>query len=238
MTGLTSQTQNVGPTRRVQFLSGVRGVFPLMVGDFPFGLIYGALAVRSGIPQPAAQAMSSLVFAGSAQFMVAQMTAAAVPGLVIVAAIIVVNLRHALYSASIAPYIQHLPKRWKALLAYLLTDEAYVTAAVEYEKKGVTPNGHWYFLGAGVGLWVIWQISTALGILLGPVLPEAWPLDFFLPLTFIAMVVPLLKDRATVGSAVAAGVVAVAAFSLPYKSSIILATLVGVAVGMLLEDHP
>lgn len=220
-----------------QFWRGVKGVFPLMVGDFPFGIIYGAMAIKAGLDIAAAQGMSSLVFAGSAQFMIAQMLNASVPLVVITVAIVVVNLRHALYSASIAPYIQHLPMRWKAFLAYILTDEAYVTAAVEYEKVGVTPYGHYYFMGAGMGLWTIWQISTFLGIRLGEVIPNDWPLDFFLPLTFIAMVIPLLKDRATVGAAVAAGLAAVIAFSLPYKLSIVLAAVVGILVGIWLEKR-
>ena len=220
-----------------QFWQGVKGVFPLMVGDFPFGIIYGALAIKAGLDFAAAQGMSTLVFAGSAQFMIAQMLKASVPLVVITVAIVVVNLRHALYSASIAPFIQHLPFRWKAFLAYLLTDEAYVTAAVEYEKVGVTQFGHYYFMGAGMGLWTIWQISTLLGIQLGSIIPSNWPLDFFLPLTFIAMVIPLLKDKATVGAAVAAGLAAVIAFSLPYKLSIVLAALVGILVGLWLEKR-
>lgn len=233
----TSTLPTPSHPRLNQFWRGVKGVFPLMVGDFPFGIIYGALAIKAGLDVAASQGMSALVFAGSAQFMIAQMLNAAVPLAVITLAIIVVNLRHALYSASIAPYIQHLPTRWKVFLAYLLTDEAYVTAAVEYEKVGVTPYGHYFFMGAGMGLWTIWQISTLLGIILGPVIPEAWPLDFFLPLTFIAMVIPLLKDRATVGAAVAAGLAAVVAFSLPYKLSIVLAAFVGILAGLWLEKR-
>jgi 4-azaleucine resistance transporter AzlC len=234
---ISQEINSMKDTRSAQFWAGIKGVFPLLVGDFPFGIIYGALAVKGGIPLQAAQSMSWLVFAGSAQFMIAQMVNAAVPGLVITLAIIVINLRHALYSASIAPYVQHLSNRWKALLAYLLTDEAYVTSITHYDKVGVTPNGHWYFLGAGIALWTIWQISTAIGVFLGPIIPSSWPLDFTLPLTFIAMVIPTLKDRGTVGAAIAAGITAVIAFSLPYKLSIVLAALVGILVGLWLEKR-
>lgn len=234
---MTASNAQINDTRLNQFWGGIKGVFPLLIGDFPFGLIYGALAIKGGISVPATQLMSSLVFAGSAQFMIAQMVIAAVPGIVIAMAIIVINLRHALYSASIAPYFQHLSDRWKAILAYFLTDEAYVTAVTHYDKVGMTPKGHWYFLGAGLGLWTIWQISTGLGIFLGPIIPESWPLDFFLPLTFIAMVIPVLKDKATVGAAIAAGMAAIIAYSLPYKLSIVLAALVGILVGLWLEKR-
>jgi predicted branched-subunit amino acid permease len=91
------------------FLAGVRAESPLLIGVFPFGLIYGALAIGAGISPAAAQMMSSIVFAGSSQFIAAQLIHDAAPGLVIVLTIAVVNLRHMLYSASVAPYIEHLP---------------------------------------------------------------------------------------------------------------------------------
>ncbi len=148
-----------------------------------------------------------------------------------------INLRHMLYSASIAPYIKDLSTRWKSVLAYLLTDEAYAATVVHYQEQGATPTSHWFFLGAGLALWTTWQVSSALGIFLGAALPASWPLDFALPLTFIAMVVPVLKDRPMVAAAISAGLVALLAYALPYKLGFILAALVGIAIGMLLERH-
>ncbi len=217
------------------FWAGVQAEIPLLIGVFPFGLIYGALALNAGLSIPAAQMMSSIVFAGSAQFITAQLVHDAAPGFVIVLTIAVVNLRHMLYSASLAPYLASLPRRWKTLLSYLLTDEAYAPTILYYEKDGITPHAHWFLLGAGSSLWINWQISTALGIFLGAAIPDSWSLDFALPLTFIAMVVPVLKNRAMIAAALSAGVVALAAFSLPYKLGLILAALVGILVGTILE---
>ncbi len=226
---MNKQTQN--------FLAGVRAEIPLLISGFPEGMIYGALALNAGLSNVASQMMSSLVFAGSAQFITAQLVHDATPGFVIVLTIAVVNLRHMLYSVSLAPYLASLPTRWKALLAYLLTDEAYAATVIHYENEGMTPFGHWFFLGAGFSLWFIWQVSTALGIFLGTAIPELWSLDFALPLTFIAMVVPVLKNQPAIAAAVSAGVVALVAFSLPYKLGLILAALVGIAVGTVLEGR-
>lgn len=220
-----------------QFWAGIRAEIPLLIGVFPFGLIYGALALNAGLSPAAAQMMSSIVFAGSAQFITSQLVHELTPGLVIVLTIAVVNLRHVLYSASLAPYLASLPTRWKVLLSYLLTDEAYAPTVVHYEKNGLTPYTHWFWLGAGLSLWLIWQTSTALGIFLGAAIPESWSLDFALPLTFIAMVVPVLKDRPATAAALSAGAVALAAYSLPYKLGLILAALVGILVGTLLEGR-
>jgi 4-azaleucine resistance transporter AzlC len=200
-------------------------------------MIYGVLARQSGIAAPAAQAMSSIVFAGSSQFITAQLVQQAVPGLVIVLTIAVVNLRHALYSASVASYLQHLSLRWKALLSYLLTDEAYAVTITHYNREGCDGNQHWFFLGAGLGLWTCWQVSTAAGIFLGAVIPSSWSLDFALPLTFIALVVPALRDRAGLAAALVGGVAAVLTFSLPYRLGIIVAALAGVIAGLWLENR-
>jgi len=218
-------------------LQGIRFEFPLLVGVFPFGLIYGAAALRAGLDPALAQAMSSIVFAGSAQFLTAQLIHDSAPALVIVLTIATVNLRHLLYSASLAPFVSHLPLRWRALLAYLLTDEAYAAVILHYQKEGIRASGHWFFLGAGASLWLTWQLSTALGIFLGATIPETWPLDFALPLTFIAMLVPTLKDWSLVVAALAAGVTALLAAALPFNLGLVLAALVGIAAGMLVERH-
>jgi 4-azaleucine resistance transporter AzlC len=217
------------------FWAGARAEIPLLIGVFPFGMIYGALALNAGLSTVEAQMMSSMVFAGSAQFITTQLVHDLAPGFVIVLTIAVVNLRHVLYSASLAPYLTALPTRWKVLLSYLLTDEAYAPTVIHYETEGSTPYAHWFLLGAGLSLWTTWQISTALGIFLGTAIPELWSLDFALPLTFIAMVVPVLKNRPAIAAALSAGIVALFAFSLPYKLGLILAALVGIGVGTLLE---
>lgn len=217
------------------FWAGVRAELPLLIGVFPFGLIYGALALSAGLSPAASQMMSSIVFAGSAQFATAQLIHDASPAFVIVVTIAMINVRHMLYSASMAPYVQKLSTRWKSLLAYLLTDEAYAATIIHYQEQGATATSHWFFLGAGVALWTTWQASSALGIFLGTALPESWPLDFALPLTFIALVVPVVKDRPMLAAALSAGLVALLANALPFKLGFILAALVGIAVGMWME---
>ncbi len=80
--------------------------------------------------------MSSVVFAGSAQFIAVQLLGAGASAVVILMVVFIVNLRHALYSASMAPHLRHLGPGWKLLLAYLLTDEAYVVSIMHYDRRG------------------------------------------------------------------------------------------------------
>lgn len=217
---------------------GVRAELPLVLGVIPFGMIYGVLALEAGLSSAQTQSMSALVFAGSAQFITTQLVQSAAPGVIIVLTILVVNLRHALYSASLAPHLQRLPLRWKLLLAYLLTDEAYAPAITHYEQTGSPALKHWFFLGAGLTLWTGWQLSTAAGLTLGAVVPENWSLDFTLALTFIALVVPRLRNRPSLAAALVAGGAALLAFGLPYKLGLLAAALSGILAGTLLEGKP
>lgn len=211
---------------------GIIETIPLLIGIAPFGMIYGVLAVKAGFPPAAAQAMSAILFAGSSQFMIVNLVAAGSPWLVVVLTAVVVNLRHALYSASLAPFLKHLPAGWKAVLAYVLVDEAYAVGIHHYEREGSAGHQHWFLLGSGLAVWVCWQASTALGIFLGAQIPAAWSLDFTLALTFIAIVVPGLKNRPLLLSAVTAAVTTVVAHPLPYKLGLILAALAGIAAGL------
>jgi 4-azaleucine resistance transporter AzlC len=220
---------------RSEFWAGVRAELPLLVGVFPFGMIYGLLALEAGLEAGAAQGMSAIVFAGSAQFLTSQLVHEGAPALVMVLTIAIVNLRHLLYSASLAPHVRQLSVRWKLLLSYLLTDEAYAVTITHYEGEGQGRPAHWFFLGAGLALWTTWQVSTALGIFVGARMPADWPLDFAMPLTFIAIVVPGIRDRATLAAALTAGAAALLVAALPFKLGLVLATLVGIAAGTLLE---
>jgi 4-azaleucine resistance transporter AzlC len=220
-----------------EFLLGVRDELPIMVGVVPFGMIYGILALGVDLEAAAAQSMSYIIFAGSAQFMTVQLVGLATPAAVMIITAFVINLRHALYSASVAPFVRHLNPVWKGILAYLLTDEAYAVTITHYQKEGVSENKHWYFLGAGLALWTSWQISTAVGVFLGAQVPASWGLEFTLALTFIALVVPQIKDRPSLLSALTAGLVALLAAGLPYRLNLLTAALVGIVVGLWSEQR-
>lgn len=215
---------------------GVRAQIPILLGVVPFGLIFGALAISQGIPAWVTMGLSLFVFAGSAQFVAAGMLASAAPAAVIVATILVINLRHVLYSASLAPRLRRLPLRWRAPLAWLLTDEAFATTSTHFQT-GHERAGHWYMLGSGLTLWASWQVSTAFGVFVGAQVPSNWSLEFALPLTFLALLTPTLIDRPTVLAAVTAGVTAVGLAWLPFKLGLLAASLLGIGMGLALERY-
>lgn len=222
-------------SRSSEFRAGVLALLPLLLGVFPFGMIYGVLALESGLAAWQAQAMSALVFAGSSQIVLCQLLAGHAPLAVIFVTIAIVNLRHVLYSASVAPETRHLPGGWKALLAYLLTDEAYAVMMARVRTADASAYKHWFFFGSGLTLWSGWQLSTLAGLLLGSEIPPEWGFDFAVPLTFIALVVPAAHSRADWLAVTVAGAAALLLAALPFKLALIAATLLGVAGGVWMQ---
>jgi 4-azaleucine resistance transporter AzlC len=223
-------------SRAREFLHGMRDQIPILMGVIPFGIIFGALARGVGIPALESQAFSLLIFAGSAQFIAAGLVGEAAPAIVVVLTILLVNLRHVLYSATMAPHLARLGLRWKVALSWLLTDEAFVVAAARYHRSDAG-HPHWYFLGTGLTLWGSWQISTFAGISLGAILPGTALLDFALPLTFLALLIPTLTDRLMLAVAITAGIFSVLLSSLTYKMGLMIAVVISVGLGIALESR-
>lgn len=221
-------------TARREFIAGVLAFVPLIMGIVPFGMVCGAAAVAAGMAPWQAFSMSWVIFAGSSQIAATQLFASGAPLFVIVATGTIVNLRFLMYSASLAPHFRALNGRWKALFAYLLVDQAYALSIGRYIEERDNRHLHWFYLGLATAIWVCWQAATVAGIVLGRLVPADWSLDFIVPLTFIAMVVPLLSDRAMLIAALAGGSAAVL-LVLPLKLNLIAAALIGIAAGLTSE---
>lgn len=224
-------------TPRSEFWAGVRATFPLIVGAIPFGLIFGALAVNSGLSVAGAAGFSAIVFAGSAQFIAAGLVASGVGTGFIVLTTLIVNLRHALYGANLAPHTAHLPQRWLLPLAFWLTDETFVVVASRYARDDGSPHKHWYYLGSALFMYINWQACTWIGIAVGRSIsdPGAWGLEFALIVTFIGMLVSFVTSRKVLAAVLAAGLVALLCNGLPNRLGLMVASLTGVGVGMALE---
>jgi 4-azaleucine resistance transporter AzlC len=226
------------PTRRSELIGGIKATIPLEIGGIPFGIIFGAAAVANGISSAAAMGMSLFVFAGSAQFIAVGLVAAGTDVIWIIITTFVVNARHALYSASLAPYTKHLPHKWLLPLGYMLTDEAFVIAITRYQQPDDSPYKHWYFLGSALSMFIVWQLVTLIGIVAGNAIPNManWGLDFALVVTFIGMLVPLIKNRPALVAVVVAGATALLTYSLPNQLYIMVAALAGVIAGVITES--
>jgi 4-azaleucine resistance transporter AzlC len=219
------------------FVSGTKAIVPVLIALIPFAVAFGATAVGNGLSSLEALAMSVFVFAGAAQLAAIPLLSAGASVAIIVLTVLVVNLRMTLYSASLAPHFRRLPIGWKGLLSYLLTDQAYAATITRFDDgETEEPDKRWYYLGVALAIWVTWQAATMLGVFLGAWASEGWSLDFVLPLTFIALAVPAIKDRATTAAALSAGGAAVLAATLPLNLGLITAASVGVLGGLFAES--
>ncbi len=197
----------------------------------PFGLITGVTAANSEIGTFLAWATSWIIFAGAAQLATLDLFNAGAASVVIIATALTINARHFMYSAALAPAFQEYPSRWRLALPYLLTDQAYAITIGPYEEHIDPVYRRYFFFGGAASFWVMWQITTALGVMFGAIIPPEWGLTFAVPLVFIALLIPTLKDRPAVLAAVVGGSVAVMAASAPYQSGLIIGAVAGVVAG-------
>lgn len=220
-----------------EFIDGARDTIPMMVGAAPFGVIFGTLVTAGPLHPWHGQLMSLVVFAGSSQFIALGLIASHAGFSVIWATTFIVNVRHVLYSATLAPYVARLPVRWRLALGGVLTDEVFAVAYAHYRHAPPGKIGPHYFLGSGLSMYVNWQIWTLAGLLFGAAFPrlQSLGLDFAMVATFIAIVVPQLVSLRYIASAATAGVVALACAGLPYKLGLLAAVAAGVAVGVILS---
>jgi predicted branched-subunit amino acid permease len=121
------------------------------------------------------------------------------------------------------------------LVAYLQADNVYGMSLARFADRPDAPHKLEYFLGAGVPIWISWQLAVLVGVLIGAGVPASWRLEFAAPLAFIAMTVPFLRERAMIAAALAAGVTVVAAAALPLRLNLILAAAAGISAGLLSE---
>lgn len=220
---------------RTTFFSGVRVGLPVMLGIVPFGLVAGVSAASVGLVNIQAIAMSALVFAGASQLAGLQLIAAGAPVFVILLTTFFINLRFMMYSASLAPFLARFSGGSRGFLAYFMTDQAYALSIRRFTEEPEMPYKRLYYLGFAAPIWFVWMLATAVGVFVGAQVPEGWSLEFAIPLIFMALIFPVLIDRASVAAALAASITVVVAHALPFNLALIVAAFVGIGTGTFVE---
>lgn len=221
--------------RSPHFLAGLRACLPVLPGVAAFGAISGVAMVGAGLSPWLAALMSVVVFAGTAQLAALQLVAAGAPLGVIFLAGLILNLRFMLYSLSISPHLQGLSPRARWLAGYFLSDNGYAHTIARIASQPAAPGHAEYFMGACAAIWVTWESATIAGIVVGAGIPATWSLEFVVVLTFTALAVASIRDRAAATAAVAAGITAVVTIHLPFRLGLIAAAIAGVVAGVIAE---
>ncbi len=229
------------------FRAGAAAVAPMLIGVAPFGLVAGATPAVNGLGGAVAIGFSTIVFAGASQLAAIGVLSDGGSAFVAVLTACTINLRMLLYSASLAPYFSGERLRERLGVAYLLTDQAYAVSITDWldedpsdRRPGTRSRRLRYYLGAGVSLWAVWQVSTVVGLLVGRAVPEAAHLDFAVPLVFLVLLVPTVTTRPAVVAMCTGGGAAVLAGELGAGPlAVIIGSLVGIVAGALVDvDSP
>ena len=228
---MTSSTTNRALWR------GARNSLPFIFVAGPFGLLFGVVASEAGLHVLESFSFSIAVFAGAAQFTALQLMQDQAPTLVVLASALAVNLRMAMYSASLTPHLGHLPLWKRGVVAYFLVDQAYALAIVKYEREPEMTNGERfaYFVGTVTPICPLWYGFTVIGAMVGAQISLETGLDFAMPIAFLALIGPALRTGAHGAAALVASVSALLFAFLPYNLGLLVAALLGMMAGAEIE---
>jgi predicted branched-subunit amino acid permease len=216
------------------FLKGISDVSPLMIPVVPFGLIFGVLSLEIGFSPLETMGMSLIVFGGASQIVLLQLFSGGASSLVIISSVGAVNSRHMLYGAVVSEHLSDLKMIWKIIISYFLIDQAFAVSN-EYLKKNKDKNNYFHLVGGGATCWVIWQLTTFLGIILGSAIPEELGLSFAVPLTFLALLVNDFRKFINVIVIIVSGLIATIGYNfIPFKAYVIVAALTGLFSAIIL----
>lgn len=211
----------------------IADAIPLVIPAIPFGFVVGLAATESTtMPVGIGWLSSSIIFAGAAQLAVLTIVGTATAWSAIAAGL-VINSRHIMYSAALAPVFRDQPRWFRWLGPYVLIDQAFALAILRADDPPAVFRR--YFLSVGFFFWTIWQLAVALGLVIGPVIPENWRLDYAVPIMFGGLMVSMITRRPAVVAAVVGASVGLATAGLSNRFGIVVGALAGIVAGALVD---
>lgn len=229
MTSTTPKSARRSPA----FWKGFQDALPFVFVVAPFAMLFGVLATEAGLNVLETLLFSFVVIAGAAQFTALQLMVEDVPTVIVLVSALAVNLRLAMYSATLTPYLGAVPLWQRAIVAYFTVDQSFACSVVQFEKEPQMTLSQRlaYFFGTVAPVMPVWYIFTIIGALIGAQVPETWALDFALPITFLAMVAPMLRTPAHVVAAFVSVVVSLLTAWVPFSLGLIIAGIIAMIAG-------
>ena len=218
---------------RSPVLQGALDAAPFVLVIGPFGMLFGVVATEAGLNLVEVMSLTVLVIAGAAQFAALQQMVDAAPVAMVLATALAVNLRMGMYSAALTPWLGQAPLWKRAVASYFVVDQSYLLTTARCEAVPDTPVAHRYayFFGTMLPITPIWYAATLAGALVGQTIPEQFALDFAMPITFLAMVAPMLKTLPHVAAAFTSVGLALALAGLPHGAGLMVAAVAAMVVG-------
>ncbi|KFX28163.1 branched-chain amino acid ABC transporter permease [Ralstonia solanacearum] len=229
---LQRRWQAIDPAERAGFVAGARFYVRSVPPVFTWGLVTGVAMSKSVLTLPQAIGMSLLVYAGSSQLAVLPLLAAGLPVWTVLLTAFIVNVRFIIFSAGLVPHFGHLPFGRRVMLGFINGDLPFVLFAQRFPGGGPEPGKEGYFWGMTLSNWAVWQVSSVLGIVGASLFPDAWGLALAGTLALIPVMVSTIRSRATLMAVAVAALLALVAFKLPYRLSLVIAVVGAMAAGL------
>lgn len=170
-------------------------MLPITTGVIPFGLVMGTVGAKTQLSLLQLMTMNITIFAGASQLAAVDLMGQQIPALVVIITGVIINLRHLLYSAAMSVPLKREPLWMKMLFGYVLTDQSYSLVVAEESHFKSESDRLLFYFGSALVMVSAWQISVLCGFLFGNVAPQSLSLDFAVPLSFTALVLPTIKDK-------------------------------------------
>jgi predicted branched-subunit amino acid permease len=224
-------------TTKTAFWQGFRDGAPFLLMVAPFALLFGVVATEAGLSLVEAMAFSVLVVAGASQMAVIQLMTDNAPAFIAILTGLTVNLRMAMYSASLTPHLGKAPLWKRATVAYLLVDQAYAVSIVKFDQKPDWPVSVKlaYYFGVMAPVLPLWYGFSYIGAVVGATVPPEYALDFAMPIAFLALIAPALRTLAHVAAALTSIVLALLLAAVPLNLGLIIAAIGAMMVGARVE---
>ena len=223
--------------KKENLLKGFYDVSPLLLPVVPFGIIFGAIGIELGFGPYITYATSIIIFSGASQIVFFQLLSNGASSIIAITSSSVVSTRHLLYGAVVAQYLSKLSLMWKIFLSYLLTDQAFAVSQEFFKKNSNDEYKHYHLLGAGLTLWIVWQLTTVIGILLGSIVPEELGLSFTIPLTFLALLINYFRKIDHLIVIFLSGLSSILFYDAPLKSYILLSCIISLLIIFLISKY-
>ena len=206
---------------------------PLVVSAIPFALVVALAITKSGIGNLIGWSSAPIIFAGAAQLTLITLLGTGTAVVAAVSAALVINARHMMYSAALAPTFQKQPKWFRWLGPYALLDQTF--ALVILRKDDDPKDFRTYYLAASATFIIFWNITVALGLMVGPVVPESWQLEFAVPVMFVGIVVMSIDRYPKAVAAIVGAGVSYLFAGLPNRSGLLVGAVFGIVAGVLAD---
>jgi 4-azaleucine resistance transporter AzlC len=216
------------------FKKGTLDIAPHLLSVVPFGIIFGAIGVELGFDPYLIYATSLIIFGGASQIVFIQLLSGGASSLIAITSVGVINSRHLLYGAVLSEFLDKLSLIKKLIFSYFITDQGFAVSNLYLKENKTQEFNYYHILGAGITLWVSWQFSTIIGVILGSIIPDELGLKFAIPLTFIAIIVQYLRKIDHVLVMIVSGISAVILYDIPFKSYIIASPLIGLILASII----